>query len=411
MREIISEAPAIGRDIIIIADEPWEGGVWRRRHHVAWRLAKNNRVLFVDPPLREAGESIGVRHRGRNLYSVAVRKPFPEKVVRDKVRISWLNKFFVRKDLKQLAKMMGFTSPILWINFSTSQYDYFDLFNERLIVSDWYDMFTEFFGWSTDKYRKENAAKTSKILKKADVIFAVSKEISDHLKKIRDDIYFIPHGVDYDIFELTVEEEPKIRDIRGLKGPKIGYLGAIQHKVDFQLLCYIVKNRPDWRVILAGRKSINNEIDNDDFNQLLTNGNMIYIGEIVREQIPNYLASMDVCVVPFKKIEWTRYVSGPLKLWEYMAAGKPIVATDRGSKYECEQFVKVAGNKEEFVRLVDDALWNGNNPSLIEARKKVAKQNSWDDRVIRMMDIIELKLAEKQYCKIDNDARVANVKI
>jgi glycosyltransferase involved in cell wall biosynthesis len=379
-------------DIIFIATEPWEGSLWRRRHHVAWQLAKDNRVLFIEPPSRKSSKKISIKYQGRNLYSITVKKNFPDQVIRNKINISWLNSALARKELRNIAKEMKFESPLLWVYFSTQQYDYFNLFNEKLIISDWYDMFTAYFGWTSDEYKKCNIIRTEKIIKNADIIFGVSKEICEYLKKKHQRVYFMPHGVNNEIFDAKTEDGPDIKRLKDIKGPKIGYLGAIQYKIDFELLNYIATRCKDWKIVLAGRKSINNIVDNTAFTRLLQNTNVIYLGEITKEQIPNYLEALDVCALPFKKVEWTRYFS-PLKLWEYLASGKPIVAMDRGVDYECGKYVRVAKTMDEFIQLTEGVLKEKEGQSVVEERKSIAKSNSWDKRVEQMMAIINREIA------------------
>ena len=86
----------MGYDIIFIADEAWSGSMWRRRHNVAWCLAKDNRVYFIEPPTRTATRRICIKHEGRNLYSVALKRLFPDITLGNKINLSWLNQIFVR---------------------------------------------------------------------------------------------------------------------------------------------------------------------------------------------------------------------------------------------------------------------------------------------------------------------------
>jgi len=132
-------------DIIFIASEPWEHYTWRRRHHVAWNLAKRNRVLFVGPPLtvsqpfREINLNwkhffgLGrLKHQGRNLYSYSPVRLLPLAIpgsqrfnfyTRDKKRIF--------SSLKKIIDKLQFKNPILWVNFSQWHYDYYGLFSEK----------------------------------------------------------------------------------------------------------------------------------------------------------------------------------------------------------------------------------------------------------------------------------------
>lgn len=203
-------------DIILIAAESWEGTAWRRRHHVAWGLAKYNRVLFIEPPTSKTAQRVSVKHQGRNLYSVSIKKEFPDRIVRNKIDIAFVNELLIRRELKKITREMKIGSPLLWVYFSLQQYDYFNLFNEKLIISDWYDMFTAYCGWTSDEYEKEILIKTEKIIKRADIIFAVSKAIYEYLAKRRGDIYFMPHGVNQENFGVRGEDALEIKKLKSI---------------------------------------------------------------------------------------------------------------------------------------------------------------------------------------------------
>ena len=130
--------------------------------------------------------------------------------------------------------------------------------------------------------------------------------------------------------------------------------------------------------------------DRITFEALIEKKNVHYAGEIPRETIPHYLQYVVVCLMPLKRIELNRYAD-PLKLWEYLAVGKPIVAVDQGRDYEYHHLIKVASDEEGFVRCIEKAL-REDNPELAAERKRAAQENSWDIRVERMMELIEAEL-------------------
>ncbi len=397
-------------DIILIAAEPWENYTWRRRHHVAWNLAKNHRVLFVEPPLtilqpfREVNLNwrhllnLGrLKYQGRNLYSYSPVRLLPlslpgsdffDYYKRDKNRtFNALNKIVRKLEMKH---------PILWVYFSSLQYDYYGLFGEKIRVVDWYDKFVPYTGIEllpdqilSIKNREEN------IIKNSDVIFAVSEKLGRELDYGKS-VYVVPHGVDYEGFQKIRERENLVKKrVEKIKHPILGFIGIMFYKVDFELLNYVAEQRPEWSILLLGRRWLKNETDKELFDELITKDNIHYLGEIPREELPGYLSQMDICLMPFKKIDFVKYMA-PLKLLEYLAAGKPVVAVDRGGKYEFSEFIKVASTKEGFVESIAEALEEErkNGGSLTEARKEIAMQNTWERRVNQMMEIIEAHLSD-----------------
>jgi glycosyltransferase involved in cell wall biosynthesis len=396
-------------DIILVAAEPWEHCTWRRRHHVAWNLAKSHRVLFVEPPLtlfqpfrqinlnwRHLFNLGRLKYQGRNLYSYS-----PVRLLPLSLPGSELFNYYERDKkrtfniLIKIVRELKMKHPILWVYFSQFQYDYYGLFGERIRVTDWYDKFASYTGIEllpdqilSNKKREEN------IIKNSDVIFAVSKELGNDLRFSRKSVYAVPHGVDYESFKNMRKRENLVKEyVKRIKHPILGFIGIMYYKVDFELLNYIAEQRSEWSILLLGRRWLNNETDKKLFDELINKDSVHYLGEKPKEELPDYLSQMDVCLMPFKKIEFVKYMA-PLKLLEYLAAGKPVVAVYRGVEYEFSEFIKVADSKEAFVKAIAHALEEDrqNGESLAEARKRIARQNSWGTRVNQMIDIIESHL-------------------
>lgn len=397
----------MAHDIIMISAEPWENYTWRRRHHVSWELAKSNRVLFVEPPLtvlqpfREINLSwkhllnLGrLKHQGRELYSYSPLKTFPlflpfsKKIDYDK----W-NREGVVRGVKKAIRKLGFKKPILWVNFSQYQYDYYGEFDEKLIVTDWYDMFvgpkdTPFGEQQTKLYKKIER----RILDRADIIFAVSKELEEYVKGNRGKVFLIPHGIDVESFKNKREiKESFVKKLVSMEHPIIGYMGIMHNKIDFELLNYIAEKRPNLSMLLIGKEWLTVEKEKELFKQLAQRKNILFAGELSKDDIPAYLNLCDVCLMPFKKSEFNKATTGPLKLWQYLAAGKPIVAVDQGTEFDCKEFVYKAQNNSEFVSMIDKSL-KEDNEDLIRKRQQIAFSNSWEKRVDEMMSIINRHL-------------------
>ncbi|MGR3303176.1 MAG: glycosyltransferase [Candidatus Scalindua sp.] len=397
-------------DIIFIAADPWEHYTWRRRHHVAWNLAKNNRVLFVEPPLTFLQPfrdidlnwkhllTLGrLRNPGRMLYTYSPVRLLPLSLPGSQ-RLNYYERDKQRtfRRLKRIMKKLSFHNPVLWVYYSEPQYDYYNLFDEKIRVADWYDKFGTGSGVElttsqikTIKKREEN------ILKNSNVIFASSRMLYDDLKKEYLNSYYVPHGVDYESFVLKSKKTKRqdILHIHRMKGHVLCYLGVLHYRVDFELLDFIAETHPEWSMILMGMYWLHNSTDKALFDSLIKRRNVTYLGEIQRKDIPLYLESVDVCLVPNKRIEFNLY-SAQLKILEYLAAGKPIVAVDLGIEYEYSDFIRIAKTKENFAEMIGEALEDEgqNGESLAEARKKIARHNSWESRVNQMIEIIDSHL-------------------
>lgn len=392
-------------DIVFIAVEPFEHYTWRRRHHVAWRLAKENRVLWIAPPVPSLGLifprhynlthyslktlfDLGrLKHQGRNLWVYCPVQLLP---TWHKIPvIARLNKRLVLWNIRRVARRLGISEPILWLYKNRCDYEYFGLFNEKLVVYDSYDKQTAFIGfdqgngWLSSVLEWETRA-----MRKAGIVFAVSKALFDDAMKLNENSYLIPNGADYDPFQSQpMAAIPRLERIRK---PILGYLGIVHYMVDFDLLNYVAEAKPEWSLLLMGKYWLRVAEDRARFADLTKKRNVCYVGEIAKEEIAGYLQHIDVCLAPMKRIELNRSAD-PLKLWEYLAAGKPLVAVDQGVEFGCHYLIKVASDKENFVHCIELALQE-NNQELVAERKRLARENSWDKRVDKMMELIETEL-------------------
>jgi len=205
----------MAHDIIIIAADPWEHYTWRRRHHVAWNLAKENRVLFVEPPLslfnpfcdidlswRHVLNLGRLKHQGRNLYSYSPWRRYPLSLpFSGTFDYERMNRESVINSIKKAVHDLGFKNPILWVYYHPYHYDYYGLFDEKIVVTDWYDKFTAPFGVGIQKDEVDKIrGREDRILKRVDIVFAVSTELAKNIKLRNKNVYVIPQGVDVDSF-------------------------------------------------------------------------------------------------------------------------------------------------------------------------------------------------------------------
>jgi len=301
--------------------------------------------------------------------------------------------------LKNIVRKLKFQDPILWENFCLEQYDYYHFLDYKLIVNDWYDHFTtlqsENIGeWArSEDYISKIEKKCKRMLRHADVIFAVTKALYDKLSKEKERVYIIPHGVDYDIYN-NIKDIPKKLEtfLNGLSHPIIGYMGVIQAKLDFNLLIYTKTNHPEWILLFLGKEDFNNPIDREMFYKLKEMKGVYHINEVDRELIPGIMRYMNVCMIPLNKNILPYDTSGTLKLWEYLAAGKPVVAVNQGAPFEREEYGIAATGKKGFEEAIEYFIKEGNDPHKEAIRKKIASEGSWENRVSDMVNIIEREL-------------------
>jgi glycosyltransferase involved in cell wall biosynthesis len=380
---------------------------------VSWNLAKKHkRVLFIEPPFtifsplktflswKQLLNFGKLKQRSENLYTYSPWKIFPASLPPNGI-IDWdgLSRKIIMNAIRSITKKLMMNKPVLWVYFSEHQYDYYGEFDEVAVVVDWHDKFATdsscpiSIDWVI-KAIEQKKRKEEKLIAKADIIFTVSRPLLHELEHKHKNVYLVSNGVDFEHFDNYTNESLCNLSLEKIKKPILIFLGMMHYKVDFKLLDYIAETHPEMTLMLIGNKNINYEEDIKQFDVLVKRKNVIYIGRIEKEEIPRYLNIADVCLLPMKNIEFNKYANC-LKLWEYLAAGKPVVATNHGVDYNGEELIYIAKDRNEYLKLIAKALEDGHKHELIEKRKQFAKENSWDKKVDLMLQILDRYLKDK----------------
>ncbi|RYF99118.1 MAG: glycosyltransferase [Chitinophagaceae bacterium] len=171
-------------------------------------------------------------------------------------------------------------------------------------------------------------------------------------------------------------------DIMDISSPIIGYVGALQSiRLDIELIVHIAKNMPDCNVVLVGP-------EDEDFlsSQLHHIPNVYFIGSRKPEELPAYISTFDVCINPQKVNEIT-IGNYPRKIDEYLAVGKPVVATKTDSMGVFSEHVFLAETPEEYVEMIRRAIRN-DNLSTSTQRSQFAATHTWEASVYEIYSAI-----------------------
>jgi glycosyltransferase involved in cell wall biosynthesis len=157
---------------------------------------------------------------------------------------------------------------------------------------------------------------------------------------------------------------------------------------DIELLLWCARNLPDVSFVFAG------QITGGDYSGLKRLDNVYFLGRIPYEKIPKLCASFDVCMLQWKMNEWIRCCN-PLKMFEYMASGKPIVSVPIEEAKQYSDIISIAHSKEQFAEAI---RWELQNDTTERARKRIeiAKNHSWDEHVEKISELIENTITTKQ---------------
>ena len=216
----------------------------------------------------------------------------------------------------------------------------------------------------------------------------IEKEVIS--KRGTEKLVFSCNGVDYEHFNClddNFDYDKKFISILADNKPIIGYYGALASWFDYELVKYLASRRPEYNIVLLGIKY------DDSFDKASLNNfsNIYFLGSKDYSILPNYASKFNVCTIPFLINDITQATS-PLKLFEYMALGKPIVTT---AMKECQKYksVFISNNRDEFVELIDKTINISKNPNnnkdYFNLLNKEALENTWEAKALAIIDLLK----------------------
>jgi hypothetical protein len=262
----------------------------------------------------------------------------------------------------------------LWL-YSPRQIDLVGKFGEKLVCYFNYDEFPNFVA---NKHIKQLLREyDNRLSRRADAIFATSRSQWERRKELNAHTYFTPNAVDFDLFHQALDPATAVpADVADLKKPIIGYAGWLGHQIDVNLLQRIAETYADCSLVLVGP----DELPGDKRCRLLHSlDNVHFLGRKDLSSMPNYLKAFDVALIPYVLAGYT-LTAYPLKVHEYLAAGRAIVATALPELRPYSHLIRIAESHDEFIHAIDEAF-HDYAPQVVEARVAAARENTWDHRV------------------------------
>lgn len=248
------------------------------------------------------------------------------------------------------------------------------------VVYDVMDRFAAFHSSSQAVSEQEDA-----LLQKADVVFtgghSLDRAVAQALSWQKRTTHCFPSGVDLSHFGTALHSEgPMPPELAALPRPIYGYIGAVDERLDFDLLSSLAKHNPAASVVLIGPTLTTPAIE--------TPSNIHFLGPRTYATLPEYLRGFDVCLLPFKKTELVAHVS-PTKTPEYLAAGKPVVSTsipDVVADYGDTVFI--SDDPERFSELCAEAAAHPPSPAVLHS-EATRRARTWDRIAVEMAAVLE----------------------
>ena len=252
----------------------------------------------------------------------------------------WLNRIGQRilvGEVQKLIALLKIQSPILWV-YPPQSSPLLGRFDEVLSIYHCIDNFTGNQGQFKQKtmQREEND-----LLRGVDICFTHSQGLFDRFQGLtKRGITLIPSAADVDFFQSTSSIDPSLANI---PHPRLGVMGTLDARLNIPLLYEIFHEQDTWQLVLIG--ALHPERAN--LNQLLKLPNVHSLGHQPFENLPALLNGLDIFLIPYVVDDLTRYIS-PIKLYEYLAVGKPIVSTNLPEVRAFAPFIRMATGKEQF---------------------------------------------------------------
>lgn len=392
------------RDIILFSLKPWDTGIGSSSKKYARVFAhKNNRVLFInraldrmsvlkfrdDPKTRNRLQSLKLKDESlveveKNIWTL---NPLTVLESINKIPIpfifDWLNKINnkrLAKEINKAANKLEFSNIVLYIENDFIRAQYLQDLIEHLDCTIYY---IRDYLPSQAYFRVHGKRLEPKLIKKSNVVITNSLFLKNYAEKYNPKSYFVGQGCDTELFSGLFHETPY--DMRQISGPVIGYTGALlATRLDIRLIKEIAVAYSQSSVVLVGPED---EIfKKSDLHRI---NNIYFLGQKKMEDLPKYVAGFDVCINPQVVNDMTKG-NYPLKIDEYLAMGKEVVATRTEAMEMFDGYVKLASSTHEFLHCIGQALYIESSKQEIERKIAFARSHTWENCVF----LLEQALSE-----------------
>lgn len=378
--------------IVIPFNLPWE---WTTDYtnQTALILSKQNTVFcfmwFEDYSLKEYLLKGKLPHYfkkvSENLYLYYPIQIIPFKRFRTVYTLNKkINMYIFKLRLNILNRMNQYQSRLLWI-FDPILQPTLKYFN-----SDWkiiYDCVDLFTGIKTND-RKNVVVLEKKLIQKADLTTANSIVLKKHLQIYKKDIKLVPQGFRIDSFKKMKTRTPVIKDPGR---PLIGYLGAVNYRLDYQLFYRLALAHPEWDFALWG-PLLETELLNGrklEFYKKLNHLPNVKRGQAAKDQVPGIIRQFDIAIIPYDtRQEFNKYCY-PMKIFEYFYSGKPVISTDITELKRFPRFIRISNNTGDWERYIEELLKKKWPKKYIDEQIKLAISNSWFNKINTISNYLE----------------------
>jgi len=399
--------PLTNQNIIIFSQMQFDQPLESTNYIMAKHLAKDNRVYYVDRPYTwldyiKFRNTPGFNTRKPHFFSssnslidtdnpnlkIVITPPVPSINMLPEGwlyrRALKLNERIVANRLKKIIKDHNIRDYIYINSYNVAFPSMHKLLKPAMTVYHCVDPLIEPY------QTRHGLINEDLLVKDVDMVISTSKELSNKKGLLNRRSFFSPNAANISHSQKALDPGLKVADIlSGIKRPVIGYFGNIERRIDYELVKQLVIKNPDKNFVFIG--PVDRYYANEEDYKF---PNMYFKGPVPYETMPAVLKGFDVAIIPFKKDEVSNNIF-PLKLFEYLGSGKPVVSTDFNPDLKdfTGDTVAYCKNAEEFSGALDAALKDTETQK--QKRLEVAADNTWEHRALEIKDLLKTNLDNK----------------
>lgn len=388
------------RNVIMFGLQPWDIEIGSNFKNMAMEISRTNKVLYVNRPLdrinyykNRSDKKVKARlesiRQNKNTLTEVEKNVWVlnPRIILESINFigrGFLYNILNKRNNKKVASEI--LSSMAQLDFKDSvmliDNDFFNgLYLKEYIKPSLFIYYIRDYLLSQRYFQKHGEKAEHAIMQKADAVVANSAYLNNYANKYNNSTD-IGQGCEVEEFLEAGQAIPG--DMKGLQGPKIGYCGMLTSaRLDIKLLEFIAQEKPSWNIILVGPQD-----DVFRSSSLHQQKNVFFLGPKKPTELPAYVHAFDVCMNP-QVLNQMTIGNYPRKIDEYLAAGKPTVATDTEAMQFFSEFVHLCDTPESYLRNIESALGENNDGDVKKKRIEFAKSHTWPASVQKLYEVID----------------------